>query len=289
MTGFDVQARRAGARPRSRPRSSSTDPDVLVEVARGAAPRAAADSARRRRQRARGLRRPPAAPAGRAAPRRRPRAARLLARPRPAAQVPRRPPRPARRDDLGVFDDPDWPILTQPAAARCRRGCSTARAVVDSLLSPGCRVAGTVVRSVLGPGVVVEPGADGARQRRLRGHRGPGRRHRRLVGRSTPELHDRARQHRREPGRREGRPGRRAIVLVGHGSRVESGVTVARAPGWSRARRPSSLARRAVLTCAGHRSPRAPCRSCSWTGRRPGTARHRPPRPARRTAASGSP
>lgn len=61
-------------------------------------------------------------------------------------------------DDVGVFDDPAWPILTrqpQRVAARVLGGAQ----VVDSLLSPGCRVAGAVTRSVLGPGVVVEPGA----------------------------------------------------------------------------------------------------------------------------------
>lgn len=61
-------------------------------------------------------------------------------------------------DDVGVLDDPAWPILTrqpQRAAARLLDGAT----VADSLVSPGCRVAGTVVRSVLGPGVVVEAGA----------------------------------------------------------------------------------------------------------------------------------
>lgn len=62
------------------------------------------------------------------------------------------------RDDLGVLDDPDWPILShqqQRAAARVLAGAS----VSDSLLSPGCAVRGTVERSVLGPGVVVEEDA----------------------------------------------------------------------------------------------------------------------------------
>jgi glucose-1-phosphate adenylyltransferase len=61
-------------------------------------------------------------------------------------------------DDLGVFGDDTWPILTrQPprVPARVLDGGS----VVDSLLSPGSRVAGSVERSVIGPGVVVEPGA----------------------------------------------------------------------------------------------------------------------------------
>ena len=61
-------------------------------------------------------------------------------------------------DDVGVLGDPDWPILTrqpQRVPARVLEGGSA----VDSMLAPGCRVAGTIVRSVLGPGVVVEPGA----------------------------------------------------------------------------------------------------------------------------------
>ncbi len=62
-------------------------------------------------------------------------------------------------DDLGVFAELAWPILTrQPQRVPARvldGGC-----VVDSLLSPGARVAGLVHRSVLGPGVVVEEGAE---------------------------------------------------------------------------------------------------------------------------------
>jgi glucose-1-phosphate adenylyltransferase len=61
-------------------------------------------------------------------------------------------------DDRGLFDDPDWPILTrqpQRVPARVQDGAI----VVDSLLSPGSRVHGEVRRSVLGPGVVVEEGA----------------------------------------------------------------------------------------------------------------------------------
>jgi glucose-1-phosphate adenylyltransferase len=61
-------------------------------------------------------------------------------------------------DDLGVLNDPDWPILTQHpqrAAARLLAGSQ----VEDSLVSSGCVVAGTVVRAVLGPGAVVEAGA----------------------------------------------------------------------------------------------------------------------------------
>jgi glucose-1-phosphate adenylyltransferase len=62
------------------------------------------------------------------------------------------------RDDGGVLNDPDWPILTrhtQRAPARVLDGA----VVVDSLLSSGCQVAGHVERSVVGPGVVVRPGA----------------------------------------------------------------------------------------------------------------------------------
>lgn len=61
-------------------------------------------------------------------------------------------------DDVGVFGQPGWPILTrqpQRTPARLLDGCRP----VDSLISPGCTVAGLVERSVLGPGVVVEPGA----------------------------------------------------------------------------------------------------------------------------------
>ena len=61
-------------------------------------------------------------------------------------------------DDLGIFGDPAWPILTrhpQRVPARVASGAG----VYDSLLSPGCRIAGRVERSVLGPGVIVEKGA----------------------------------------------------------------------------------------------------------------------------------
>jgi len=61
-------------------------------------------------------------------------------------------------DDLGIFDDLDWPILTQQpqrVPPRVRGGAC----VVDSLLSSGCQISGSVERSVLGPGVVVEAGA----------------------------------------------------------------------------------------------------------------------------------
>jgi glucose-1-phosphate adenylyltransferase len=61
-------------------------------------------------------------------------------------------------DDLGLFDDPGWPILTrQPQRVPAR--VFTGGEVEDSLVSPGGRVRGRVVRSVLGPGVVVEEGA----------------------------------------------------------------------------------------------------------------------------------
>ena len=61
-------------------------------------------------------------------------------------------------DDLGVLNDPDWPILTrhtQRGPARLLDGAE----VVDSLVSSGCVVAGRVERSVLGPGVRVAAGA----------------------------------------------------------------------------------------------------------------------------------
>lgn len=61
-------------------------------------------------------------------------------------------------DDLGVFGDPDWPVVghdQQRIAARVLDGAQ----VADSLLSPGSVVGGTVVRSVLGPGVEVVAGA----------------------------------------------------------------------------------------------------------------------------------
>jgi glucose-1-phosphate adenylyltransferase len=61
-------------------------------------------------------------------------------------------------DDLGIFGDPEWPILTrqpQGVPGRVFAGAT----VEDSLVSPGARVHGEVRRSVLGPGVVVEAGA----------------------------------------------------------------------------------------------------------------------------------
>jgi glucose-1-phosphate adenylyltransferase len=61
-------------------------------------------------------------------------------------------------DDVGVFDDPDWPIVSHQPQRVPARVLDGGRAV-DSMLSPGSRVSGTVLRSVLGPGVVVEAGA----------------------------------------------------------------------------------------------------------------------------------
>jgi glucose-1-phosphate adenylyltransferase len=61
-------------------------------------------------------------------------------------------------DDLGILNDPDWPILTrhtQRGPARLLEGAEA----VDSMLSSGCVVSGRVERSVLGPGVRVERGA----------------------------------------------------------------------------------------------------------------------------------
>lgn len=62
------------------------------------------------------------------------------------------------RDDLGVLNDPAWPILTRHTQRGPARLLAGAEAV-DSMLSSGCVVAGRVERSVLGPGVRVEPGA----------------------------------------------------------------------------------------------------------------------------------
>ncbi len=62
------------------------------------------------------------------------------------------------RDDLGVLNDPRWPILTrhtQRGPARLLTGAEP----VDSMVSSGCTVAGRVERSVLGPGVRVGAGA----------------------------------------------------------------------------------------------------------------------------------
>ena len=61
-------------------------------------------------------------------------------------------------DDLGILNDPAWPILTrhtQRGPARVLDGAE----VVDSMVSSGCVVRGRVERSVLGPGVRVERGA----------------------------------------------------------------------------------------------------------------------------------
>ncbi len=62
-------------------------------------------------------------------------------------------------DDRGLFDDPQWPILTrqpQRVPARVLAGAD----VRDSVVSPGSWVGGTVHRSVLGPGVRIEEGAE---------------------------------------------------------------------------------------------------------------------------------
>ncbi|MDQ3616304.1 MAG: sugar phosphate nucleotidyltransferase [Actinomycetota bacterium] len=61
-------------------------------------------------------------------------------------------------EDVGLFDDPQWPILSrqpQRAPARILAGAL----LENSLVSPGCEIRGSVHRSVLGPGVVVEAGA----------------------------------------------------------------------------------------------------------------------------------
>ena len=62
------------------------------------------------------------------------------------------------RDDAGLLDVPDWPILTRHASRGPARVLDGGE-VVDSLLSPGSVVSGRVVRSVLGPGTRVEAGA----------------------------------------------------------------------------------------------------------------------------------
>ena len=84
----------------------------------------------------------------------------LLARPRPAGNLPRARTGTCCADDVGLLDDPDWPILTQHAQRAPARLLDGA-AVVRQPGRPGCSVAGTVGRSVLGPGVVVEAGAVG--------------------------------------------------------------------------------------------------------------------------------
>jgi glucose-1-phosphate adenylyltransferase len=126
-------------------------------------------------------------------------------------------------DDLGVLGDPDWPILghqQQRAAARVLDGAR----VTDSLLSPGAVVSGTVIRSVLGPGVVVEEGA--------------------LVRDSVVFQDTRVQEGARldwavvdrdcvvEPGAEVGSADTDpedsdAIVLIGRGSRIGRGVTIA--------------------------------------------------------------
>jgi len=61
-------------------------------------------------------------------------------------------------DDVGLLNDPAWPIYTrhtQRGPARLLDGAE----VSDSLVSAGCVVAGRVERSVLGPGVRVAAGA----------------------------------------------------------------------------------------------------------------------------------
>ncbi len=61
-------------------------------------------------------------------------------------------------DDVGLLNDPEWPVFTrhtQRGPARLLDGAE----VSDSLVSSGCVVSGRVERSVLGPGVRVEPGA----------------------------------------------------------------------------------------------------------------------------------
>lgn len=62
------------------------------------------------------------------------------------------------QEDLGIFEDPRWPIRTnqpQRLPAQVHGGAK----ITGSLLSPGCVVHGTVRNSVLGPGVRVAAGA----------------------------------------------------------------------------------------------------------------------------------
>ncbi|MBA3310052.1 MAG: NTP transferase domain-containing protein [Nocardioidaceae bacterium] len=60
--------------------------------------------------------------------------------------------------DVGLFADPAWPIMTRQPQRSPARVHAGAR-IEDSLVSPGCQVRGVVRRSVLGPGVVVDEGA----------------------------------------------------------------------------------------------------------------------------------
>jgi glucose-1-phosphate adenylyltransferase len=115
-------------------------------------------------------------------------------------------------DDLGVLNDPAWPILTrhtQRGPARLLDGAE----VVDSLVSSGCVVAGRVERSVLGPG-------RGGRQDQRRGglcrhhrggrrRRGPGHRRQALRDRGAGARRVRRGRPRRQRRDRAGRPGQR--------------------------------------------------------------------------------
>jgi glucose-1-phosphate adenylyltransferase len=125
--------------------------------------------------------------------------------------------------DLGVLGDPDWPILGHQQQRSAARVLDGAR-VTDSLLSPGVTVSGTVIRSVLGPGVTVEEGA--------------------LVRDSVVFQDSRVQEGARldwtivdrdcvvGPGAEVGSPDTDpddsdAIVLVGRGSSIGRGVTIA--------------------------------------------------------------
>jgi glucose-1-phosphate adenylyltransferase len=60
--------------------------------------------------------------------------------------------------DVGLFDDPRWPILSQQPQLAPARIHESGQAE-DCLVSPGVQLHGAARRSVLGPGVVVEEGA----------------------------------------------------------------------------------------------------------------------------------
>ncbi len=61
-------------------------------------------------------------------------------------------------DEVDVFDDTAWPMLTATPARPGSRVTPGGR-VDDSMIASGCHIAGTVERSVLGLGVRVEEGA----------------------------------------------------------------------------------------------------------------------------------
>lgn len=60
--------------------------------------------------------------------------------------------------EVGVVDDPSWPILTA-TPMRTSAFVAPKAEVSNSMVAPGCRVEGRVLGSVLGQGVLVEKGA----------------------------------------------------------------------------------------------------------------------------------